>query len=171
MSVGGIPKFPPDPETYVAIRKWGRTYKSQNYSRPPLVTQLFATLIWRHNTIRWKRSPSQNHSAFSRANSTVIYGRSSAFQRFFNKLAFRFEARLFLTRVQSKTFQFSFEARLFFRNLYLKQEFWLFWFRSKPLLAFWNSCNTFCETNFVEPKLSIERIWIQSKTLCLNILD
>ena len=91
----------------------------------------------------------------------------------FNK-PFRFETRLFLNQGSKQHFSINLlvsKQDFSYEILYLKQEFWLFWFRSKPLLAFWNSCNTFCETNFVEPKLSIERIWIQSKTLCLNILD
>ena len=88
----------------------------------------------------------------------------------FNK-PFRFETRLFLNQGSKQHFSINLlvsKQDFSYEILYLKQEFW---FRSKPLLAFWNSCNTFCETNFVEPKLSIERIWIQSKTLCLNILD
>ena len=96
------------------------------------------------------------------------------FQCFFNILAFRFEARLFLNQGSKQNFSINLlvsKQDFSYEILYLKQEFWLFWFRSKPLLAFWNSCNTFCETIFLEPKLSIERIWIQSKTLCLNILD
>ena len=66
---------------------------------------------------------------------------------------------------------FGFEARLFLQNFVFKARILVVLVSKQASACILEFLQHFCETIFLEPKLSIERIWIQSKTLWINILD